>query len=68
MWQFLRILPPPDLIPLRCRHNCPFPFPYIFKNGTGEEERVLISLGDWKTQFSYGEWTDGSLALKTFTD
>ena len=45
-----------------------FHSPYIFKNGTEGEERVLISLGDWKTQFSYGEWTDGSLALKKFTD
>jgi UDP-2,3-diacylglucosamine hydrolase len=31
-----------------------------------ENERVLLSLGDWITHFSYGEWQDGVLSLKTY--
>lgn len=27
----------------------------------------LVALGDWITQFSYGEWCDGELTLKTYT-
>lgn len=27
---------------------------------------VLLSLGDWITHFSYGEWQDGKLSLKTY--
>jgi UDP-2,3-diacylglucosamine hydrolase len=29
-------------------------------------ERTLLSLGDWITQFSYGEWTNGEIALKKY--
>jgi UDP-2,3-diacylglucosamine hydrolase len=28
--------------------------------------KTLLALGDWITQFSYGEWIDGELTLKTF--
>ena len=28
--------------------------------------RTLLSMGDWITQFSYAEWVDGELSLKTF--
>lgn len=28
--------------------------------------RCQLALGDWITQFSYGEWQDGKLALKTY--
>jgi UDP-2,3-diacylglucosamine hydrolase len=29
-------------------------------------ERTLLSLGDWITHFTYGEWLDGELFLKRF--
>ena len=29
-------------------------------------ERTLLSLGDWITHFSYGEWEDGRISLKRF--
>jgi UDP-2,3-diacylglucosamine hydrolase len=29
--------------------------------------KYLLALGDWITQFSYGEWRDGELALKRYT-
>lgn len=29
-------------------------------------ERTLLSMGDWITQFSYGEWTNGEIALKKY--
>lgn len=32
------------------------------------DDKTLLALGDWITQFSYGEWIDGRLALKTFPD
>lgn len=28
--------------------------------------KSLLALGDWITQFSYGEWKDGELTLKTY--
>lgn len=28
--------------------------------------KCLLALGDWITQFSYGEWCDGRIALKTY--
>ncbi|MBP1728436.1 MAG: metallophosphoesterase [Deltaproteobacteria bacterium] len=28
--------------------------------------KCLLALGDWITQFSYGEWQDGKLALKAY--
>ena len=33
-------------------------------DGTGG---TLLALGDWITHFTYGEWADGKLSLKTFT-
>jgi UDP-2,3-diacylglucosamine hydrolase len=30
------------------------------------EGKSLLALGDWITQFSYGEWLDGELTLKTY--
>jgi len=30
------------------------------------EGKSLLALGDWITQFSYGEWIDGELTLKTY--
>ncbi len=41
--------------------------PFIDKSVSGKTTKTLISLGDWKTQFSYGEWIDDSLFLKIFT-
>lgn len=39
--------------------------PLLEKSARGGE-RTLLALGDWITQFSYGEWTDGELSLKTY--
>jgi UDP-2,3-diacylglucosamine hydrolase len=36
--------------------------PFLEENG----KTVLLSLGDWISQFSYGEWRDGVLSLRTF--
>lgn len=33
------------------------------KDGSG---RQLLSLGDWITHFTYGEWENGALSLKTY--
>lgn len=30
------------------------------------EGKTLLALGDWISQFSYGEWKDGELTLKTY--
>ena len=30
------------------------------------EGKSLLALGDWITQFSYGQWLDGELTLKTY--
>jgi len=38
----------------------------LLETTTDGGERTLLSLGDWITHFSYGEWTDGELSLKTF--
>lgn len=32
-----------------------------------EANRNILALGDWITQFSYGEWINGELSLKTYT-
>jgi UDP-2,3-diacylglucosamine hydrolase len=42
-----------------------FHLPLLEKTADGSE-RTLLSLGDWITQFSYGEWVDGELSLKTY--
>lgn len=44
-----------------------FHTPHMDHANTEKGEKILLSLGDWKTQFSYGEWTGDSLALKKFT-
>jgi UDP-2,3-diacylglucosamine hydrolase len=36
--------------------------PFLEQKG----EKTLLALGDWITQFSYGEWNDGELTLKTY--
>ena len=38
----------------------------FMEESTDGSSRVLLSLGDWITQFSYGEWQDGILSLKTY--
>jgi UDP-2,3-diacylglucosamine hydrolase len=43
-----------------------FHTPYRYAAGTGETEKILLSLGDWINQFSYGEWVDGKIYLRTF--
>jgi UDP-2,3-diacylglucosamine hydrolase len=42
-----------------------FHTPLLEKSSNGER-RTLLSLGDWITHFSYGEWMDGELSLKMF--
>ncbi len=37
--------------------------PFLDDNGA----TVLLSLGDWISQYSYGEWRDGSLSLRVFS-
>lgn len=37
--------------------------PFIDRNDDGT---VLLSLGDWLTHYTYGEWIDGTLSLKTY--
>lgn len=37
--------------------------PFLDDNGT----TVLLSLGDWISQYSYGEWRDGILSLRAFS-
>lgn len=39
--------------------------PFMEQTSQGRE-RILLSLGDWISQFSYGEWADGKLSLKTY--
>ncbi len=41
--------------------------PYMYHAETEKGEKFLLSLGDWKTQFSYGEWTGNSLTLRKFS-
>lgn len=42
-----------------------FHTPFLERYADGRE-RLLVSLGDWITQFSYGEWEDGEFELKTY--
>lgn len=42
-----------------------FHIPLLESFGEGEG-KILLSLGDWLTHFSYGEWEDGKLSLKTY--
>jgi UDP-2,3-diacylglucosamine hydrolase len=42
-----------------------FHLPFLERSADGGE-RVLLSLGDWISQFSYGEWLDGELSLKSY--
>lgn len=42
-----------------------FHLPFLERSGDGRE-RILLSLGDWITQFSYGEWVNGEISLKQF--
>jgi UDP-2,3-diacylglucosamine hydrolase len=42
-----------------------FHLPLMEKTADGAE-RTLLSLGDWISQYSYGEWVDGELSLKTY--
>jgi UDP-2,3-diacylglucosamine hydrolase len=43
-----------------------FHLPFLERSADGGE-RVLLSLGDWISQFSYGEWLDGELSLKIYS-
>jgi UDP-2,3-diacylglucosamine hydrolase len=43
------------------------PYMDVTSSENGAGEKILLSLGDWKTQFSYGEWGNNSIELKTYT-
>ncbi|RQW78278.1 MAG: UDP-2,3-diacylglucosamine diphosphatase [Geobacter sp.] len=43
-----------------------FHLPLLEKESSNGADRTLLSLGDWITHFSYGEWEDGQLTLKTY--
>jgi UDP-2,3-diacylglucosamine hydrolase len=45
-----------------CGH---FHLPFLEASGPGGAW-TLLSLGDWISQYSYGEWRDGRLSLKSF--
>jgi len=68
-WDYAAILR--DFAAARFREGCDvvvaghFHLPFLEKNNNGRE-RVLLSLGDWISQFSYGEWLDGELSLKSY--
>ncbi|HTG81831.1 MAG TPA: UDP-2,3-diacylglucosamine diphosphatase [Geobacteraceae bacterium] len=67
-WDYVAILR--DFAASRFREGCDavitghFHTPLLEKSPNGE--RTLLSLGDWITHFSYGEWRDGELSLKKF--
>ena len=69
-WDYVTILR--DFAAARFREGCDTvitghfhtPLLEMLPNGGG---RTLLSLGDWITHFSYGEWKDGELSLKTYT-
>lgn len=69
-WDYLNILR--QFAAARFREGCDimisghFHLPLLEKTTDGGE-RTLLSLGDWINQYSYGEWVDGELSLKTFT-
>lgn len=37
------------------------------EQGPGDPGRILVSLGDWITHFTYGEWSDGAIVLRRFS-
>lgn len=41
-----------------------FHTPFMERSKDGRQ--ILVSLGDWVTQFSYGEWKDGELTLREY--
>ena len=68
-WDYAAILR--EFAAARFREGCDvvvaghFHLPFLEKCGNGKE-RLLLSLGDWISQFSYGEWLDGELSLKSY--
>ena len=68
-WDYLTILR--QFAAARFREGCDimisghFHLPLLEKTTDGGE-RILLSLGDWITHYSYGEWVDGELFLKKF--
>jgi UDP-2,3-diacylglucosamine hydrolase len=38
----------------------------LFEKSSDGAERTLISLGDWITHFTYGEWEEGEFSLKRY--
>jgi UDP-2,3-diacylglucosamine hydrolase len=70
-WDYVTILK--DFASTRFESGCDavitahFHFPFTDRSGADKDEKVLFCLGDWKTQFSYGEWIDGSPTLKKYS-
>jgi len=46
-----------------CGH---FHMPFIERSGS-DDDRILLSLGDWINQYSYAELVDGHLSLRVFS-
>ncbi len=38
----------------------------LLEQTAGNGVRTLLSLGDWLTHYTYGEWEDGAFSLKTY--
>ena len=68
-WDYVAILR--EFATARFREGCDavitghFHTPLLEKSPNGGSQ-TLLSLGDWITHFSYGEWKDGELSLKKF--
>lgn len=71
-WDYLEIMK--NFADSRFRSGCDvviaghFHYPYIDRAKFDDREKVLLCLGDWKTHFSYGEWSEGRLELKTYRE
>ncbi|MFZ3207518.1 MAG: UDP-2,3-diacylglucosamine diphosphatase [Geobacteraceae bacterium] len=69
MWDYAGIIR--EFAAERFREGCDvvitahFHTPFM-ERSADKSGRVLLSLGDWITHFSYGEWQDGVLSLKTY--
>jgi UDP-2,3-diacylglucosamine hydrolase len=66
-WDYVAIMR--DFAAARFREGCDVVITAHFHTPLMEEASDgarLLSLGDWITHFSYGEWRDGELSLKTY--
>jgi UDP-2,3-diacylglucosamine hydrolase len=38
----------------------------LFEQTESDKKRTILSLGDWITHYSYGEWRNGEFSLKQY--